>query len=1086
MHYLTSFFLLIAVLTGTVQAADIPGYIGNQTFRLSDDPELMNVSRRAEDAKIDLARADQAQAQIGDQVRILENQLKTIQEKMNQLMKEVDALKGQKSTLVALLLELNKAPEINAEAINVTQKEIKIIDTQMLEKNIQAGALKMESSSVSVRLDQVRNDFKLALRRSDEARQNMSIVARQRDEYRDQLLLQIKKINYEGSRVGQADGGMDGAELSARLGNDRGAIDGSYDGQSQGTIDGQERFYKRGADQGERDGASRARLEGMRDGTNEGTLSGNRSAGSREGRAAGTKRGEASNAALVGIEQGKKAGMERAVGTGKSDGRNIGESETTKKLESNELNVINLNGEFAGSFQRRSPEYPGDFTGPNYKPRINHNKKILELAFADGYNYNYRQFTRYEFQRRIDTDYNQRFDSAYLEAYDSAVSRDYPAYYDQGRRDADARAYGRDYPLVKAEAYRIAFDQLNSNPNRASNEFQISYKESELFAFNQRYEEIRSANFDRVELEVFGANIAAQTEIYRQVRIGEVLNIYNKNPVLKFVSSEMLDGGISGVALLDGVFQPGEATNHNLVIKNFGFIAAPNVSVLLESGNVIKLPAIAARSIVTIKGAIQGSVTARLNEVYKSSLRVVSPLATNDVVESRHFDKIAGGIVKEADLKLVRAAYPLSLSGLALDSQLLKGQKNKLKISLINNSKRDYIGELKIKLMANSQNGIVTKDFSSVLALKSNVTLNDAEILIEQEADTYRDLAISAQVFQNNVLIGILPLDFITMAKAKFADKGKVPVLIANTDADLNAFLDAINTLGGLDHISILDLSLPALNAETLANGLSQKVLLVVDGASGASLKSLNAFVGKSKSSTFMLIDESNTGLKNALSIPSLKDAPNLLWGKRAVIFSNPHRASGVLKSSAFIQSTPKNFVNDLVLAQSLAMTAPELLVELKAKVTPANFNSANDTIKMFSLKALSEILAINVAYDESGGIFSRDKKWAKMIDEDGTLFHNQLKASTAGSVVTSKLPFILSAIAMKETLSSAMSRAEGISRNMKLKIQNATNGVLDEMEDSFKKGLKKDFKETYNKAYEFKAAHNPFFIPEPTNPNNF
>jgi hypothetical protein len=178
--------------------------------------------------------------------------------------------------------------------------------------------------------------------------------------------------------------------------------------------------------------------------------------------------------------------------------------------------------------------------------------------------------------------------------------------------------------------------------------------------------------------------------------------------------------------------------------------------------------------------------------------------------------------------------------------------------------------------------------------------------------------------------------------------------------------------------------------------------------------------------------------------------------------------------------------MNDLVLAQSLAMTAPELLFELKGKVTPANFNTANDSIKMFSLKALSEILAINVAYDESGGIFSRDKKWAKMIEEDVSLFHNQLKAAAADDVVASKLPVILSAIAIKETLSSAMSRGEGISRNMKLKIQNATNGMLDDMEDSFKKNLKKDFKETYNKAYEFKAIHNPFFIPEPTNPNNF
>ena len=311
-----------------------------------------------------------------------------------------------------------------------------------------------------------------------------------------------------------------------------------------------------------------------------------------------------------------------------------------------------------------------------------------------------------------------------------------------------------------------------------------------------------------------------------------------------------------------------------------------------------------------------------------------------------------------------------------------------------------------------------------------------------------------------------------------------VPVLVANTDADLNAFLDALSTLGGSEKVSILDLSLAGLNADVIANGLSQKVLLIVDNSNASSIRSLNSFIAKSKSSAFVMIDESNTGLKAASALPALKDSVNLLWGKRTISFTNPHRAAGVLKASAFVQSSLKSFTNDLALGQALARNAQESLAEIRAKVTPANFNTPNDAIKMFSLKALSEILAINKAYDESGGIFSRDKKWAKMIEEDGTLFHNVLK-NASGSVVTSNLPVIMSALAMKETISSAMNRADGIYRDMKLKITNTTNGVLKDMEDSFWKSLKKDFKETYNKAYEFKTAHNPFYIPEPTNPNN-
>ena len=1085
MRLLTRFFLMIAVSLGVVHAADVPGYIGNQSFRLTDDPELNNVNRRADDAKVDVARAEQAQAQIGDQVRVLEQQQRSLTERMNSLTAEAASLKNVKATLVAKLEELKKTPEVNAEAINAVQKEIESLDAQIVEKNKQAGQAKLELGPVNVRLDQVRNDFNLAGRKAEDARQRMQIAARQRDEYRDELVLAIKKINNEGARVGQSDGSMDGADMSYRLGNDRGNVDGQNDGLSQGTVDGQDRFYRRGAEQGERDGSARARINGQKDGTNEGTANGNSSAGNREGRIAGIKRADGSNAAQVGIDQGKKAGMERAVSTGKVDGRNNGEAETTRKLESGELKSINLDGTFAGSFQRRSPDYPGDFNGPNYKPNINHSKDIMRRAFADGYVFTYRQYTRFEFQRRIDTDYNQRYDVSYKGAYDSAVNRDYPAYYDQGRREADARAYNRDYPLVKAEAYRIAFAQFDASPNRSSTEFKSSYTGSEASAYAQRYEDIRSANFDKTELDTFNGNIAAQTEIYRQKRIAEVTAVYNSNAVLQFVSSEMLDGGIKGVALLDGVFQPGETTNHNVVLRNFGFKDAANLSVILEGGQSVKLPSIPARSIVTIKGAVQGSVNTALSTVYRSALRVVSPLTSGDAVEGRHFDKINNSILKDADQKTVRVAYPLALSGLSLESQLLKGSKNKLRIALTNNSKREYKGELKIKLETNSQNPIITKDFGVVGSLQSTVNLSDAEILVDAEQDAYRDLAISARVEQNGVVIGVLPQDFVTMAKAQFADKGKVPVLVANTDAQLNDFLDALQAMGGSEKVSILDLSLQSLNAGTIANGLSQKVLVVLDDSSSTSMKSLNAFLGKSKSSTFLLVDDSNAGLKNIQSIGSMKDASKLLFGKRSVHFTNPHRATGVLKSSALMQSSLRGFTSDLALAQSLALTPAELLAEIKAKVTPENFNTPNDTIKVYSLKALSEVLAINVAYDESGGIFSRDKKWAKMIEEDGSLFHNALKAASAGDVVVSKLPFVLSAIAMKETLSSAMSRGDGIYRDMKLKIQNATNGVLKDMEDSFEKSLKKNFKETYNKAYANKAVHNPFYIPEPTTFDN-
>jgi hypothetical protein len=1080
MRLFTRLFLLIAVAVGAIPAhasGEIPGYIGNQSFRLSDDRELSDMVRRAEDAKIEVVRAEQSQNQLADQLRVLETQKRTLDERSAALQREIDSLSTGRKALAGNLEVLKQQPEVNAAAITTTTAEIARLDAEIAEKSRQAGAVKLESAPLNVRIDQIRNDFNLSARRTEDARQRMQIAGRNQEQYRNDLIVAVKKINGEGARVGQSDGAMDGADLSAKTAYDRGTVDGRYDGQQQGTVDGQARYYRAGAEQGDREGTSRATLDGNRDGTNEGTINGNKSAGSREGRVAGIKRGDASNAAAVGTDQGKKAGMARAVSTGQADGRNIGELETTKKLESGELKSVNLNGSFAGSFQRRSPEYAGDFNGPNYKPRINHSKEIMVKAFADGYNFNYRQYARFEFQRRIDADYNQYYDENYRIAYDSAISREYPAYFDQGRRDGDAQAYARTYPIVRAEAYRIAFEKLDSSPSRSSAEYKASYTESELFAFNQRYEDIRRANYDRVESDTFGANIAAQTEIYRQKRTAEVTAIYNNNPIVEFVSSDMLDGGIKGVALLDGVFQPGETTNHNVVLRNYGFKSATNVSVQLENGAAVKLPEVPARSLVIIKGAAQGSVTAGLGSVFRSALSVVSPLATNDTVEGRFYDKASNGIVKAADQKAVRVAYPLSLAGLSLESQLLKGSKNKLKMTLTNNSKREYKGELKIKLLANSQNAIITKEFSNVAAVASSVSLTDAEILVTSEQDVYRDLSISATVEQNGVLIGVLPQDFITMAKAQYVEKAKLPVIVADTDKSLDTFVDALNAAGGTDKVSVLDLSLASLNAATITNGLSGKVVVLVDNSDGSSVKTLNSFLAKSKTSAFLMVDGANLGLKNVKALGSLKDAASLLYGKRRMYFSNPHRAAEVVKSSAFIQSSVNAVPSDLVLAQKFIMSGPELLADLKVTMTPESYSTPNETMKIFSLRSLAEVVNINAAYDESGGIFSRDKKWAKMIEEDGTLFHNQMKAASSGGVVTSKLPMILSAIALRDAVKTSMSGAEGVSDVMKQKIQNATNGVLDDMEDSFKKSLKKDFGALYNKAYDYAAVHRPFAI---------
>lgn len=1087
-QFLTVFLFILALISqfSLVVAGEIPGYIGQQSFRLQDDRELIELTRRTEELKVEVVRIDQSKAQFEDQIRVIERQKNEHVERMNALLKDIDGVKATKISLEAKLTELKKEPVVNADQITALSAQIASSEQLLIEKSKQYGALKLELAPLNVRLEQVRADYSVVLKRSQDASIRLQNAARDRETYRQDLIASISFINKEGANRAQVDGSNDGFSLSRRLGQDFGNKDGDLDGFNQGTVDGQDRFYKRGADQGERDGSARARIEGQRDGTNEGTKNGNSHAGSREGSIAGVKRGDASNAASVGTDQGKKAGMERAVVTGSQNGQAIGEKETVLKFESGDLNSVNVNGPFAGSFQRRSPAYPGDFNGPSFNPNVFNSRDLLKRAYADGYLHNYREYTRYEFLRRIDGEYNASYDNRYASSYDQAANREYPEYFERGRKDADARAYSRDYPLVKAQAYRVAFDQADASPTRSSDEFKSSYKSSELSAYNQRYEQIRSDYFDRFELEIFNANIKNQTEIYRQKRIGEVSHVYTNHAVLAFVASEMNDGGLSGVAKLDGVFQPGETTLHSVTLRNFGLKSAQNVSVQLDNGSLVKLPEIPARSLVVIKGAGLSKISpnAAIGSTVKSTLAVVSPLQSGDAVEALHFDDLTNGILKSADQKSARVAYPLSLSSLSLGSQLLKGVANKLSIAVTNNSKRSHLGEMKIQLLVNSQSSVVTKEFSPLTSIQSSAQLSDAEVLVTDEKDIYRDLSFSASITQNGVTLGVLGADLVTMAKAQYAEKEKAAVIVANSDKHLNQFLDALNSAGGSEKVSVLDLSLTALNAGVLNNGLNQKVLLIVDDETGSSIKTLNTFVSKSKSSSFLFIDENQSGLKNALTLGASKDAQKLLWDKKIVAFTNPHRAEGVLKSSSMIQSSLKSFEKDLSLASDLTLSATEHLAKLKSEITRTTFFTPSQTIKSFSLKALAEILCINKAYDESGGVFSRNKKWAEMIGDDSTLFMNVLKSASSGDVTEAKLGSVLSAIALKDTVSSAMARADGVSRAMMPKILNATNKVLDNMEDSFKKSLKNFNKDLYNKSYEQASIHRPFFIEAPRDPN--
>jgi hypothetical protein len=217
-------------------------------------------------------------------------------------------------------------------------------------------------------------------------------------------------------------------------------------------------------------------------------------------------------------------------------------------------------------------------------------------------------------------------------------------------------------------------------------------------------------------------------------------------------------------------------------------------------------------------------------------------------------------------------------------------------------------------------------------------------------------------------------------------------------------------------------------------------------------------------------------------SLSSLSESQKLNLDKNVILFTNPFRAQGVAGVSSIFASNKENLLTNLDILSSLALSSSDLVSKLKTQINRTSFFTPNNTIKVYSLKTLAEILNINIAYDKSGNIFSRDKKWAEMISNDASLFINQLKSAATGTVDESKLGSVLPAIAMKDFVATAISDAFDISRKMMPKILNATNKVLGNSEDGYKKSLKDFNKDLYNKAYEKAAIHRPFFIePKPT-----
>lgn len=1019
--------------------------------------------------------------------------------------KEVDDKKAEISTLEAQWVKIRDVNTQNRTKLEEAQKpldrkrgELKTAEALLVSNESRlADLLKLEQSSVQrenrllSELNRAKSDLLLLIRKLDEAERRMADTARIFNQYRDDLIRSIDQVNREGYINGERDGDMDGTELSRQMGRDIGNRDGSNDGLSDGERAGRERDYSRGTQVGEREGAERGRIEGDRDGKIRGRDAGHIDAGNREGRVAGIDRANKSDAAKVGDLQGKTDGLNRAIRTGMEVGSLKGEKEGIALFENTDLSQVELKGQFLGSFERRTPSMPGNYQGPRFNPNRSASKEVFRRAYLDGYVFKYRDEVVLEFSRRIDADYNQTYDSSYQNNYRIAVDREYRDTYEDGRRSQDARAYAREYKPSFDRTYQITFNDTTANPNRSDSVFKEAYKSMEAHAYNQRYEEIRIDVYTRVEADTFSKNIAEKTEEFRQKRLAEVKALYENHPVAQYVSSSIQDGGNQGVAKLDGLYMPGEKIVRTIVIKNFGKKELIGAKAQFVSGEEVVLPNIPARSVTTIVAGAASTIPANTKNgsAYKDHMRVQIAATSKDAVQTRHYEDLSKSLLKSLDTKDVVAQFPLQLSGLALnDSFALLNKKVNLKATLANLSKRDYADDIQVELTGSST--ILAKPFSAVKGLKmGTASLSDAEILVANEKDTYVSLRVQGDLRIRGVKVGELtaPLDF--MARAPYVEKAGKAVLVTNSNVNTRDLLDTLDRFGGIAETSVLDLALLSLNQATLTNGLTDKAVVIIDDGAGSITKQTEPLINNSKNTVFVHADQNLGSLKVARNMGAFKDNqsfPFILAGtktERRMYFTNPHRTS-IKGITMHVQTSLENAKLEFDLVSDFAQSNANVVARAKKEINRNTFFTTQKSIQVAAIKSLGEIMTVSVAYDESGGIFRRDKKWITYLENEGSLVHNQMKASANGSLNEDTVGLHLAAISFKDIVSNSLSYYRPVSGDMKLKVRSTVNDILGDMEDNFKKKLKSFDRGLYDKAYSKFEQHRPFTIDIPTNNN--
>ncbi|MEK6625448.1 MAG: hypothetical protein AABY86_10795 [Bdellovibrionota bacterium] len=822
-------------------------------------------------------------------------------------------------------------------------------------------------------------------------------------------------------------------------------------------------------------------------------------AGTKEGEAAGLARAESSDAAQVGRRLGLQEGVQQARVEGERRGRGAGEAEAIQQMENRPLSSEVVRGPFAGTFANKLnlPAFPG--ARGNYRnDESGHSRRIIRLAYIAGYSVGYDRAAEEVYYANIEAIYTEAYNRFYQVNYQAAVNQAYPDAFRQGKDEQYKKAWQREYDIYFRQTFEAARADSLARPDRNSAVYKNAYKAKETLAFETRYRAIKDASAANAARETFNQNIAAETEKARQRRLQEVVEIYQRFPVVKFQSGNLTDIGNEMVGINDNIYMPGESIAHNVTLTNYSDVTAKGISLITGAGEKFALPELPAHSTVTVLGGGKSLLDpkAKLGKAYTISALLKMDLTSSEAaIQGRHFESTAQNILKAQISAQITAQLPVQITGLNLSNPLILNHPSQVVAQLQNISSRTISGPITLNLDSSAGRSVFTQTYANLDTLAAQATLNQAEVLINRPEMVFQELDFSLSIYKNGVLLGTIANAARDYVKAPYTERAGRPVVVLNSSGRFSRefFKDIAGDLGGVDQISILDLAGGAFHQNILERQLSGKTVYVINDRTNSIVPLLDKALNTKNIMFAFVANETNRGaldeaqgrlehLKHATKIPFDLDGQIV-----QILSTSPEVVSDLSASTSLIEVDSQNLALVSKLDSLLKLTADELLNEIARRVSAEGYFSANSETKMLlkvaGLRNLEEAETLADVYDHSLGarhflFFKlRDKSYLKRVKEDPNLFVNRMKAKLDSVAQNEKLGIALAAYAVQNASQEALDGEYGFAkaiRKMRKAYEKSFDGLLDKAEKILKAQLK-NISKPHKKAAEQANAFRPF-----------